>query len=60
MTRKRIHRLTLWRLMQTRRRVTWQEFVRLLNLSAGVSIEKAKANKKVSKRVLDGITWRAV
>lgn len=53
-------RLTLGNLLQTRRRVTWQEFVRLLNLSAGVSIEKAKANKKVSKRVLDKITWRPI
>lgn len=60
MRRKRLHRLTLDKLLQMRRRMTWQEYLRRWSLCMGVSIEEAKANKKVSKRVLDKITWRPI
>lgn len=41
----------------------WRDLCRLeglWKLKAGVSIEEDKANKKVSKRVLDKITWRPI
>lgn len=40
--------------------LTARRLIRLWSLWMGVSIEKAKANKKVSKRVLDKITWRPI
>lgn len=39
--------------------LTARRLIRLWSLWMGVSIEK-KANKKVSKRVLDKITWRPI